>query len=251
MERSSHMGMNRTGIDMAPVQSKAMLRNVEAGGVAPGQPSALASLQRRFIDEAEALGSVPTPGTLKGAAGAVMQKAQGHNLELLVNKLGERLAFERSGVRLYERMIVKCETLQRGQVGALVKVDQLRHFRQEEMDHFRMVRQVLETLGADSTAQTPDADVSGVAVMGQLQVITDPRTSLLQCLQALQAVELIDGAGWQLLVELTRGMGLGEAADRFQTALAQEAEHARQVTEWCRQLVMFEAGLGGQRQVTH
>lgn len=249
MERSSQMGMNRTGVDMAPIQSKAMLRNVESGGVTPGQPSALASLERTFIDEAESVGSVPAPGTLKGAAGTIVQKAKGHHLELLVNKLGERLAFERSGVRLYERLIIKCEALQ--QSGSLVQSDRLRHFRQEEIDHFRMVQQVMESIGADPTAQTPDADVIGVAAMGQMKVITDPRTSLLHCLQTLQAVELTDHAGWELLLELTRGLGLTDAADLFRTALAQEEEHTRQVSEWCRQLIMFEAGLGAKPAVKH
>src|SRR5690606_17104124 len=129
-------------------------------------------------------------------------------------KLGERLAYERSGVRLYEAFIRKCEALQNGVSESLIPLDELWEIRNEEEQHFLMLQDCIRQLGADPTAQTPDADVSGVASMGIMQVLTDPRTTLSQGLEALLSIELIDNAAWELLLELCEEMKLDEMAER-------------------------------------
>ncbi|HYF21309.1 MAG TPA: ferritin Dps family protein, partial [Ramlibacter sp.] len=79
---------------------------------------------------------------------------------MLIDKLGERLAFERTGVRLYEALILKVAT---ATSGLAVDGAQLRRIRDEEEAHFRLVGQCLQEIGADPTAMTPCADVIGVA----------------------------------------------------------------------------------------
>lgn len=241
MEKSTHMGRNRTGIDMSPIHSKEMISNAESATLsseANGQT--ISSVERQYIQESDSVGSVPMPGSVKGALKSAMKKMSGRNPEMLINKLGERLAFERSGVRLYECLITKCES---AKSGPQIPIDRLRHFRSEEEEHFRMVKDAMLSLGADPTAQTPDADVSGVASMGIMKVITDPRTSIGQCLEAMLIAELTDNAAWELLVELSDEMGLEDIADQFGQALRQEEVHLQEIRRWYEQSVMTDAGV--------
>ena len=66
------------------------------------------------------------------------------------------------------------------------------------------------TMGADPTAETPSADVIGVASQGLLQVITDPRTTLSQSLEAMLTAELTDNDGWETLAALADDLGQTE-----------------------------------------
>lgn len=66
--------------------------------------------------------------------------------------IGERLAFERTGVRLYGAMVAKA-TSAPGANPALV--DTFRQIQVEELEHMDLVREVIATLGADPTAMTP------------------------------------------------------------------------------------------------
>jgi len=141
---------------------------------------------------------------------------------ILIDKLGERLAFERSGVRLYDAMIAKAKALGTAD-SDLIPV--LQHIRDEEFEHMNMVREAIETLGADPTAVTPCADVAGVKAMGVLQVLTDPRTNLAQGMGALLTIELEDNAAWELLIELAEAGGHPNIAKSFQKAKDQEDDH--------------------------
>src|SRR5690606_31980390 len=153
--------------------------------------------------------SVPLPGTVKGAMKTGMQKLSGRNAEVFIDKLGERLAFERTGTRLYEMLIVKCRgAAQEGQVN--VSIDQLLHIHDEEARHFKLLTAAMEKLGADPTAMTPCADTTGVQSIGILQVLSDPRTTVPQCLNAILTAELSDTAGWELLIQLANEMGQDE-----------------------------------------
>jgi rubrerythrin len=149
--------------------------------------------------------------------------------------LGERLAFERNGVRLYEAMIAKARNLDSG--NDLVGV--LQHIRDEEFEHMMLVHAAMEKLGADPTAQTPSADVAGVMAMGIMQVLTDPRTNVAQCMNALLTAELADNAAWELLIELAQAAGHPNIADSFGHAKTQEDDHLVKIkTLMRRDLVM-------------
>jgi tRNA isopentenyl-2-thiomethyl-A-37 hydroxylase MiaE len=121
--------------------------------------------------------------------------------------------------------------------------DQLEKILGDELSHFVLVREALEKLGADPTALTPSADLSAVASMGIPQVLQDPRTNLVQCLEALLVAELTDNSGWELLVELAQGLRQTELVERFEDALGVEAEHLMQVRRWLIAGVTGEAGV--------
>lgn len=248
MEKSVHMGTNRTGIDMSPLQSKAMARGAAAATPSGGSEAELHELDKEYMRDAGGLGSVPLPGTLRGAFKAMKDKLSGQHTEALLNKMGERLAFERSGVRIYEGFIAKCEAAAAsGKLPPPVDLDLLRQFCIEEAQHFELLRDVLDGLGADATAQTPDADVAGVASLGLMKVVQDPRTSVTQSLEAMLSIELTDNAGWELLVQLTRAMTMDEIGDRFQRAEEQEDRHLATIRQWYEAAVREEAGLAPAR----
>jgi len=85
-------------------------------------------------------------------------------------------------------------------------------------------------------------DVIGTASMGFMQVLTDPRTTLAQCLNTMLAVELTDNAAWELLIQLADDAGETELSGRFLAALSQEQQHLAIVKEWVTTLVATGAG---------
>lgn len=262
MESTVSMGMNRTGLDMAPVSGDDMVDFARASAQeAPPEVGDSVALHRAYIEEADPNGSVPLPGTVKGMATTGMAKLTGDKPEVFIDKLGERLAFERTGARLYEALILKCAAHQgdmtteiraagtvitQGDGGAAadaggVDLSVLKRIHDEEEAHFFLVARALTTLGADPTAVTPCADVAGVMAQGLMQTVTDPSTSVPQSLSALLTAELSDNAGWELLVELARQLGHDNMAVEFEAALADERRHLTTVKEWLRSSVLAEA----------
>jgi rubrerythrin len=223
MATSAKLGTNFTGVQMSPKDTERLLDAVnDIHPDVPGDSKGIMLERSVRTEEAERIGSVPVPGSAKGMLKSTFDMALGKSPELLVDKLGERLAFERSGVRLYDAMIAKAKALETAE-SDLVQV--LQHIRDEEFEHMNMVAEAIETLGADPTAQTPCADVAGVKALGVIQVLTDPRTNVAQGLSALLTIELEDNAAWELLIELAEAGGHPRIAKGFHKAKEQEDDH--------------------------
>lgn len=239
MENAVALGMNRTGLDMAPLSKDTMIEYAEAEAArAPDSDGSFEAVHMAYIEEAERVGSVPLPATVKGAATTAASKIAGRHPEVLIDKLGERLAFERAGTRLYEAMLLKCGA---ADGTSPIDVSDLGHIRDEEEKHFHLVHQCLERLGADPTAMTPCADLAGVQGLGLTQVISDPRTTIAQALNALLTAELTDNASWELLIELAKQSGQEDMATEFGAALQSEQQHLALVQGWLRRAVLDEA----------
>jgi rubrerythrin len=234
MEQNTELGANKTGIDMSPIHSKKMLEASEqlVHDSMSGRES-LDTFEQYYLENADALGSVPLPGTVKGVVKSTVKTLTGHHPEVFINKLGERLAYERTGIRVYEQLINKCEYTVNNNPGHFqVPIDLLWEFHNQEAEHFELLVNCIKKLGADPTAQTPDANASGVASSGLLKVISDPRTSISQSLQAMLAIELADNAAWELLIKLAEDMNLPDMAELFEQALTQENIHLAHVRQW-------------------
>jgi bacterioferritin (cytochrome b1) len=162
-------------------------------------------------------------------------------MAVLLDKLGERLAFERMGTRLYEALLNKCQTLGEQTPGPTLQ--EIEHIGSEELEHFLMLNRIITDIGGDPTVVSPGADVAGVASHGIMQVLTDPRSSMPQCLQALMTAELTDNAGWELLIELADGLGYNDMKTEFETALVHEEEHLQNVRDWLSDMVLDKAQL--------
>lgn len=245
MENASRAGFNRTGVQTAPLTVQHLQAYADEqtsselpkDGVLDG--TAIAAVRAGYVQEAGRIGSVPMPGALPGAVTGSPLGAR--RPEVLVDKLGERLAFERSGVRFYQALIDKTEAMG-GAVEIPFAADDLRRIRDEEFEHMHIVISALDGLGADPTAQTPSADVAGVANSGVMQVLTDPRTTLPHCLEALLGAELIDGASWELLIRLATEAGQHDLVAPFGKALRHENEHVARIKGWLEQMVVGELG---------
>lgn len=223
MAEAAKLGGNFTGVQMSPKDTKSLLEAVEQiQPDVPGDSKAIMLERTRRAEEAERIGSVPMPGSAKGMLKSTVDMARGKSPEILVDKLGERLAFERNGVRLYDAVIAKAKAL--GTDGAEL-VGMLQHIRDEEYEHMMMVAEAIETLGADPTAMTPCADVAGVKAMGIMQVVTDPRSNLPQALGALLTAELEDNVAWEMLIDLAEAGGHPQIAKGFCKAKLQEDDH--------------------------
>jgi rubrerythrin len=216
-----------------------------------------------YITEADTVGSIPPPPTVKGVMKAGMAKMAGSHPSIFIDKIGERLAFERGGTRLYDALLTKYKALQANgdslpsakdalasqnselYMAALddeSPLDTLERIRAEEVEHFHLLVDALEQLGGDPTAQTPCADVVAVSSMGLIQVLNDPRTTMAQCLNAMLTAELTDNAGWELLAALAEDAGEEELTGKFLGALSQEQGHLVVVKSWLTFLVSNEAG---------
>ena len=238
--QTEHVGMNRTGIQMSPIDSKAMQDVDPALAGDQGDESALAELRNAYILDADSLGSVPLPGTISGAVNMGVSMLKGDSPQILLDKLGERLAFERTGARLYDALITKCEAMLEGDIS--MTIEDLEQIRADEARHFLLISDAIESLGGDPTSQTPSADLAGVESMGLVQVLNDPRTSIAQSLHAIVTAELSDKAGWETLVALADEHELTEMVNDFTAALNEEREHLALVQTWYEEAIGLTYG---------
>lgn len=236
MANSAKLGHNMTGAQMSPKDTKTMVEIVKRYSAdVPGNASDLMNARREMAGEAGRIGSVPVPGSAKGMLKSSFEKMMGKNPEVLIDKLGERLAYERTGVRLYEAMIAKVQALDTGKGADPDLLATLQKIRNEEEEHFHLLVWAVEKLGADPTAVTPSADVAGVIALGVMQVLTDPRTNISHGMNALLTVELADNAAWELLIEMAESAGQKDIAKAFEKAFAQEEKHLATIKSLMRQ----------------
>lgn len=224
---------NRTGIQTSPELARELIEGAaSATPSSAGGPEEIAAARGEYIKEGFPVGSLPSlPFAQEAKAG---EEAIG--MAVLFDKLSERLAFERMGTRLYEALINKCEMLGESLPGPTLA--ELQQIRDEELQHFLLLKRAVTELGGDPTVQSPCADVAGVASLGILQVLTDPRTTVTQCLQAILTAELTDNDGWQLLINLTDNLGHDDLVQEFQRALKNEEEHVIKVRGWLTEKVL-------------
>lgn len=241
MKEQTPMGMNRTGVQMSPLDTQDMQNALPESMKAamPGEQTAMAALRASYIEQADPVGSVPVPGTVRGALTTGMSMLTGNQPQLLIDKLGERLAFERSGTRLYDALITKFEALQ-DQTSSMTLAD-LQKIRDDEARHFTLIASAIESIGGDPTSQTPCADLTGVESMGLMQVLNDPRTTIAQCLHAMLVAEMTDNAGWEMLIALAEDHGQGTMVADFSVALDEEQAHLMQVRRWFEEATLGKA----------
>lgn len=237
MKDSVEFGANKTPTQTKPSRTAKMEEGYEEFPVQAEDTSTDAfDLRSRYIRESIPLSTVPLPGSSRAVLNTALQALKGNSAAVLIDKLGQRLAYERSGVRLYDALLTKCKA-----AAPDLDTSVLESFRAQEAEHFAILHDVIKQLGADPTAQTPCADTAGMMAMGLVQVMTDPRTTIPQCAEALLAAELIDVAAWELLIGLADEAGMDKASASFLHAKVQEDDHLMTVREWLRRMTMENA----------
>lgn len=172
----TEMGRNRTGIATSPKLTQEMVAGAQEFAPTPdGDENIIARVRQEYALDAEPLGSVPPPATVTGAAKTAVRGAKGLRPTQFVDKLGERLAFERTGVRLYEALISKFDTFGGFEGGptrqALVDI------MNQEYEHFTLLSEAVAQVGGDPTVVTPSADLHATMTAGVMAVMVDPRTT--------------------------------------------------------------------------
>jgi rubrerythrin len=215
------IGDNRTGVAVHPRRTAAMMSGVlEFPPTSRGSAENLAEVRIEYAKEARPVGTMPPlPG-----------KKPSPDMIVFMDKLGARLAFERSGVRLYEALLAKHRA--RGSFDGGPSRGDLEHIRSDEHEHFAMLRRAIESLGGDPTAVTPSANIEATMAQGVLAVVVDPRTRLYEALQGILVAELSDNEQWDSLIHVARHCGFDELAESFVRALRQEEEHLERVRRW-------------------
>jgi rubrerythrin len=222
---------NRTGIETTPDLGKQMVQGAQEAGPDPTGGPAVANAERAvYISEGFPVGSLPDLPF--GAAAKADQETMGK--AVLLDKLSERIAFERMGTRLYDALINKCAALG----SEAPTVADLEEIRDEEHRHFILLNEAVASLGGDPTVQSPCADVAAVASLGIMQVLVDPRTTVTQCLDAMLTAELTDNAAWEMLIDIVDELGHEDLSAQFTEALENEQQHLLDVQTWLADRVM-------------
>jgi bacterioferritin (cytochrome b1) len=227
---------NRTGMQTSPELAEELIEGASsATPSSDGGAEEIAEYRGEYIAEGFPIGSMPgMPASEEAEA-----DEEEAGMAVFLDKLSERLAFERMGTRLYEALRNKCEML--GEPSPGPTLEDIDEIGSEELEHFLMINQTITELGGDPTVQSPSADIAGVASMGIMQVLTDPRSSMAQCLQAILTAELTDNAGWELLIKLADNLGHDELKAEFETALENEEMHVQNVRAWLSECVLDAA----------
>lgn len=231
MKSPTDLGVNRSGLATAPLLAPRALEVPELTRPSMLGDETLIALERQeYAKAAEPIATMPPPGSLKQLASTAVKLLEGKKAAVFVDKLGERLAFERGGTRLYEALLSKYDSFGAWKGGP--RRSELEHFHRQELNHFRTLAKWIDQLGADKTAVTPSADVADVLAGGVRLVLADPSTNLLQGLEAILVAELVDNDCWMNLVRLALAYGEADLARQAEAFLAEEDEHLLMVREW-------------------
>lgn len=223
-------GENRTGITQHPDLVAEMIEGTtEFGPTSRGGVEALAANRLRVAKES--------------APAATMPPAMDVPLDRLpiLDKLGARLAFERTGTRLYQALIGKLDAYGSFR-GGPTRAD-LERIRDEELHHFGIAQELIVRLGGDPTVVTPCANLQLTASVGICQVLTDPRTTLIEGLDAIIVAELTDHESWEMLIRAIAPLGDKQIEGQIREAERVEAEHLTKVRTW----LTAAAGLASKR----
>jgi hypothetical protein len=234
--------VNRTGIMLNPELGAELVQSArETVPSSEGDSEEMEAERAEYAQEGLPIGSYPSP--VNGSALERSEDSPGDRMAILLDKLGERLAFERQGTRLYEAFIQKMEAMPIADSEG-PSADDLRHICEEELEHFKLLQQAIVELGGDATVQTPSADVAGVLAHGAMQIMSDPRTTIAQALQAALTAELADNDGWKMLQDLSEQLGYTDLAEQCAKAYEEEQEHLENVRAWLSKMVLSEAAAG-------
>lgn len=235
-------GMNRTGLGASPVDARRTTQGGQAGMPIPSiDTTEIEDLRVAYSREAEPVGTMPPPATVKGAVKTVARALKGEKVNVFLDLLGERLAYERTGVRLYEALMAKLAAADVHPRGP-TRLD-LEELRDDELTHMALCEQAILELGGDPTTMTPCADVTAVLGSGLLKVVTDSRTTLTQCLKAMITAENTDTDSWMVLADMAEKLGHQELFESFRDVLLKEEEHLAKVRTWTKASLDAQAGL--------
>jgi demethoxyubiquinone hydroxylase (CLK1/Coq7/Cat5 family) len=148
----------------------------------------------------------------------------------VLDKLGARLQFERTGTRLYDALISKLDAY--GGFDGGPSRQQLIEIRDQEHGHALLAQELIRSLGGDPTMVTPCASLQATASRGIVDVLVDPRTSLIDCLETILVAELADQDSWAALARSAESLGDAALTAKITQAQQTELQHLKKVRGW-------------------
>ena len=222
---------NRTGIATAKENAERLLEGVrEFPPTRGGDGREILEVRADYAKASEPLGTIPLPVTGRAVFRPVTQGFRSIRPAQFIDKLGERLTFERSSGRLYQAAISKLDAF--GSFNGGPSRGELEEMMLKELDHFRLLSDVIENVGSDPTVLTPSADLYATMSRGVVDVLVDARTSFADCLEGLLLLELVDNEGWEMLSDLAQQNGESTLARLFESVRNTESAHLDGVRAW-------------------
>lgn len=212
-------GANHTGVSLQPELAAEMIEGTsEFGPTSSGGADLLAQNRIRAAKESEPVATMPPSRDIP------LERLP------LLDKLGARLGFERTGTRLYQALISKLDAY--GTFRGGPSRGDLEHIRDEEHQHMQLCQKLIVELGGDPTTVTPCANLQATASRGIGDVLVDPRTTLVECLDAILVAELADLASWELLAKTAVLAGEKGLEAQLREAERHETDHLAKVRSW-------------------
>ncbi len=151
-----------------------------------------------------------------------MKELASYEKAKVIDALNERLAFERAGVKLYDRVL---EVMRQSQDKNFERMlDEMRKYRVEEKEHEEWLEEQIRFLGGDAHSETDKSRLVTRESKGIEEVVMSD-AELPHLFHALLAAELVDNAGWDLLVQIADEAGDSGAKREFKKRLHEEEDH--------------------------
>jgi bacterioferritin (cytochrome b1) len=140
----------------------------------------------------------------------------------VIDVLNERLAFERAGVKLYDRIL---EVMRAdGDENVQRMLEEMESNRRDEKEHEEWLEAQIRALGGDAHTETDRSRLVTRESKGIEEVVMSD-AELPHLFHALLAAELVDNAGWDLLAQIADEAGDRDAKREFKKRLHEEEEH--------------------------
>ena len=151
-----------------------------------------------------------------------MEKFAQHDRTKAIDVLNERLAFERAGVKLYDRVLEKMQA--QNDPAVMRMFEEMQEHRDEEKEHEEWLEAQIRSLGGDAHSDTEMSNLITRESKGIEDVVMND-AELPHLFHAMLAAELVDNAGWDLLVQLADEAGDHGAKREFKKRLHEEEDH--------------------------
>ena len=175
-----------------------------------------------------------------------MKKLAEKKPEKLIELLHERLTFERTSVKLYDRVLSLMALSTEPQI--LGMLDTMQSYRDEEAEHQEWLEEQIQALGGDVNADSERSRLVATESRGIEEVILREDVELHHLFHALLAAELVDNAGWDLLVSLAEEADDDAALDAFTLRQAEEEDHLEYLSQTIARYAESQV-FGGQLQL--
>lgn len=151
-----------------------------------------------------------------------MKELAERNRDKVIDLLNERLVFERAGVKLYDAIVQNMQKSKNPEVGRMLPT--MKEHRGHEKEHEEWLEEQIRSLGGDAHGHTEMGDLITVESAGIERVVTTDQ-DLVHQLHGLLTAELVDNAGWELLLELADEAGDDAARREMRKRAHHEEEH--------------------------